>query len=132
MSCETPAGGFSHLDVKSTINAAKCKLSRGASARHSVKVTNYAAVELEVEIECVCPAGVGLEHACGSPWKPAPRSLRSGLGVDSTTFDEDLCAAADAGAPARQQLKLTVRRRRLHATKWTWSKTVPLKDLEVV
>jgi hypothetical protein len=133
MSCDTPAGNFSHLDIGSTIDVEKCKLGRGASARHSVKLTNYAAVEIEVEIECACPAGCGLQHVRGNPWRPPPRSLLSSVeGVDSTTFDEDLCAADDAGAPTRQQLKLTVRRRRLHATRWAACKTIPLKDIEVV
>ena len=134
MTCITPAGkGLKHLDVASTIDVDKCKLGRGASARHSVKVTNLAAVEIEVGIECACPDGAGLEHACGNPWKPEPRELASSLhGVDSTTFDEQLTAATDAGAPARQQLRLTVRRRRLYAKEWGGSKTIPLRDLEVV
>lgn len=133
MSCKTPSNGFSHLDVKSTIEASKCRLKRGESARHRVEVTNYALLEVQVEIECLCPPDVGLEHACGRPWKPESRSLSASLRrPDSTTFDQDLRARADACVPGAQRLQLTVRRRPLRAKKWAASKTIPLKDLEIL
>jgi hypothetical protein len=97
-----------------------------------VEVTNYSALDIEVEIECACPPGTGLEHAGGVPWKPEARRLDGSLyGVSGTRFEEQLRVAGNARVPAREQLTLVVRRRRPSAKRWTWQRTMPLKDLQL-
>lgn len=104
-----------HLTVDSAVAVTACSMQRGTSAVHKVRVRNYAAVDVEVQLTCTCPDPGELSYSCGKSWSDtAPLDAMGIGGAGNTTFDfrQDLVAAPGGSGSASEQVHLAVDRRR--------------------